>query len=75
MGERFSVIFIDPPYESSFAVTTLEELSDGGLIAADGVVVVQHRTKTVLPERVGALSRFKAKHFGETTLTFFRRVE
>lgn len=74
-GERFSVIFIDPPYESSFAVTTLEDLSDGGLIAAGGVVVIQHRTKTALPERVGALSRFKAKRFGETTLTFFRRVE
>lgn len=74
-GERFSVIFIDPPYESSLALATIENLSDGALVAPGGVVVVQHRTKTVLPERVGALSRFKAKRFGETTLTFFRRVE
>jgi 16S rRNA (guanine(966)-N(2))-methyltransferase RsmD len=74
-GETFSLVFADPPYDSSLALATIEELSAGGLIAEGGVVVVQHRTKTALPERVGALSRFKAKRFGETTLTFFRRVE
>ena len=74
-GEHFSVIFLDPPYETLLAFQTLGELADGALLAPSGAVVVQHRTKSALPERLGALEQWKARRFGETTLTFFRRVE
>ncbi|HLC40497.1 MAG TPA: 16S rRNA (guanine(966)-N(2))-methyltransferase RsmD [Methylomirabilota bacterium] len=74
-GERFSLIFADPPYDTPLATLTLTELSDGALIEPAGVVVVQHRTKTALPELRGNLTLWKARRFGETTLTFLRRVE
>ncbi len=74
-GQRFSIIFLDPPYDLPLAETTLAGPADGRLLADDGVVVVQHRTKRPLPERIGVLFRFKARRFGETTLTFFRSGE
>jgi len=40
---------------------------------AGAVVVVQHGTKTPPPDAPGALALWKARRFGETTLTFFRR--
>jgi len=36
------------------------------------VVVVQHGTKVPPPDVVGILGVWKARKFGETTLTFFR---
>ncbi len=72
---RFQVVFLDPPYARSLAAETLARLADGALLAPGGVVVVQHFTKALLPERVGALAAFRQRRFGETTLTFFRAGE
>lgn len=74
-GERFDLIFLDPPYGSALAGETLKSLADGALLAPDGVVTVQHLTKEPLPERLDALTAWKSRRFGETTLTFFRRGE
>ncbi|MBI4608735.1 MAG: 16S rRNA (guanine(966)-N(2))-methyltransferase RsmD, partial [Candidatus Rokubacteria bacterium] len=71
-GARFAAMFLDPPYRSALAAETLARLADGTLLAPGGVVVVQHLTKAPLPERVGSLTAFKGRRFGETTLTFFR---
>lgn len=74
-GERFRLIFLDPPYGSALAAETLKRLGDGALLEPDGVVIAQHLTKEPLPERFGALVCWKSRRFGETTLTFFRRGE
>ena len=74
-GVRFRAIFLDPPYASSLAADTLAQLGDGALLAPAGVVVAQHLTKASPPPRVGRLAAFRARRFGETTLTFFRTAE
>jgi 16S rRNA (guanine(966)-N(2))-methyltransferase RsmD len=74
-GERFRLIFLDPPYEGPLAARTLDSLGTGALLEPRGLVVVQHLTKVSLPESIGVLRRFKTRRFGETTLTFFRSGE
>ena len=74
-GERFRLIFLDPPYGSALARETLKSLADSALLEPDGLVIAQHLTKEPLPERFGSLVRWKSRRFGETTLTFFRREE
>jgi 16S rRNA (guanine966-N2)-methyltransferase len=71
-GKRFAVVFLDPPYGSPRAVGALEAVAAGDALIAGAVVVVQHGTKTPPPDSLGALTRWKARRFGETTLTFFR---
>lgn len=71
-GERFDIVFLDPPYDTGLAATTLEALGGGGLLLAEGLVVAQHFTKRAPPERLGALQAFRTRRFGETTLTFYR---
>lgn len=75
-GARFEIVFLDPPYETALGPETLAGLGDGRLTAPGAVVVAQHLTKRApalapLP----ALERFRARRFGETTLTFFRAGE
>jgi 16S rRNA (guanine966-N2)-methyltransferase len=71
-GERFDVVFLDPPYEAGLLEAALEALGGGGLVTAEGVVVAQHFTKRAPAAVIGALAAFRTRRFGETTLTFYR---
>jgi 16S rRNA (guanine(966)-N(2))-methyltransferase RsmD len=71
-GERFDVVFLDPPYEAGLVETTLETLGGGGLLLPEALVVAQHFTKRAPAPRIGALGAFRTRRFGETTLTFYR---
>jgi 16S rRNA G966 N2-methylase RsmD len=70
--ERFAVVFLDPPYDSARAAPALEAVAAGPVLLDGAVVVLQHGTKTPPPPSPGALSLWKTRRFGETTLTFFR---
>jgi 16S rRNA (guanine966-N2)-methyltransferase len=71
-GERFDVVFLDPPYDAGLVETTLEALGGGGLLLAEALVIAQHFTKRAPATTIGALAAFRTRRFGETTLTFFR---
>ena len=71
-GERFDLVFLDPPYGAGLAEDTLLRLGAGSLTTLDAIVVAQHFTKHAPPERIGTLAAYRARRFGETTLTFFR---
>ncbi len=70
--ERFDLVFLDPPYGTGLVEKTLARLGEGPLAAPAAIVVAQHFTKQPPPDAVGVLGAFRARRFGETTLTFFR---
>jgi 16S rRNA (guanine(966)-N(2))-methyltransferase RsmD len=69
---RFAAVFVDPPYGSPRLEPALAALGRGELLLPGAVVVVQHGSKAPPAERIGVLSVWKTRKFGETTLTFFR---
>jgi 16S rRNA (guanine966-N2)-methyltransferase len=71
-GERFAVVFLDPPYASARAADVLAAVASGAVLATGAVVALQHSTKLLPPAGPGVLSLWKSRRFGETTLTFFR---
>lgn len=71
-GERFAVVFLDPPYDSPRSAPALEAVAAADILIGGAVVVIQHGTKTPPSESPGALARWKTRRFGESTLTFFR---
>jgi 16S rRNA (guanine966-N2)-methyltransferase len=74
-GDRFDIVFLDPPYESDLVGLTLQRLGTGTVTAPDATVIAQHFTKQAPPEVVGALVQFRTRRFGETTLSFYRHRE
>jgi 16S rRNA (guanine966-N2)-methyltransferase len=72
-GGRFDIVFLDPPYDGDDVATTLDSVGGVDLLADGAVVVAQHLTKRAPPTSIGGLRAFRARRFGETTLTFFRR--
>ncbi len=69
-GRRFAVVFLDPPYDAPRAADALEAVATGAVLLPDGVVVLQHRTKSPPPAASGALTTWKTRRFGDTSLTF-----
>jgi 16S rRNA (guanine966-N2)-methyltransferase len=77
----FDVAVVDPPYEDvGLLEAALEGLGvpgtsgDGGLVAPGGRVVAKRYRRTVLSPTIGLLASDRERRFGETTLTFYRRV-
>jgi len=71
-GERFDLVFLDPPYGAGLVEDTLLRLGVGEVITLDAIVIAQHFTKHAPPDRIGTLAAYRTRRFGETTLTFFR---
>ena len=72
-GARFDLVLLDPPYDEDDLVTTaMERLGDGAVTTPGALVIAQHLTKRPPATEVGALSVYRTRRFGETTLTFFR---
>jgi len=67
----FDVIFADPPYTHNTHAEILEEVQAHGLLAPQGVVVLEHERKVDLPEIQGNLKRYRHALYGGTALSFY----
>lgn len=73
-GRLFNIIFCDPPYRLGLAKKTLQTLSDYDILAPDGFVVIQHEEKEMLPDNLGVFSLIKSSFYGNTALSFYRKI-
>ena len=71
-GQRFDVVYLDPPYASELYEPLLARIGEG-LLRDAGVAVAEHFHKRPLPERIGALVRSRLVRIGDHCLSFYRR--
>jgi 16S rRNA (guanine966-N2)-methyltransferase len=71
---RFSWVFVDPPYASEEVSGVLALLSGGQVLADGAVVIVEHDRRNLPPERVGAIEMVDRRFYGDTGLSFYRRM-
>ncbi|MHB8958597.1 MAG: 16S rRNA (guanine(966)-N(2))-methyltransferase RsmD [Candidatus Limnocylindrales bacterium] len=69
----FDVVLVDPPYADTDALAHALELLDAHL-ADHGVVVAKHFWRDAPPPHAGLLASVRERRFGETALTFYRRL-
>ena len=74
-GEKFTIIFMDPPYYKNMFIDALSSVDENNLLEEDGIIVVEHDTKDSFPENVGRLYKSREKKYGNTTLTFYKMEE
>ena len=73
-AEPFDVIFFDPPYNIEYG-EVLDYLGTNikALLSEDGVVIVEHYKKKVLPEEFGGLEKYRVVKQGDSVLIFYAR--
>ena len=74
-GEKFTIIFMDPPYYENMFIDALKLVDENNLLEEDGIIVVEHDTKDSFPDGVGRLYKSRDKKYGNTTLTFYKMEE
>ena len=71
-GEKFNIVFLDPPYNKDIAKNTLIKLSSCDILTPNAVVIAEIFKKECLPEKIGVLTKIRAYKYGDTLLEFFR---
>lgn len=74
-GKKFDIIFMDPPYSKDLVKPCLEGIHDGNLLEDDGIIIVEHDIKDIIEDKVGNLTKYREKKYGNTMVTFFSKEE
>lgn len=71
----WDIIFYDPPYQENYRPFLFEFASNAdGLLSSDGILIVEHHAKNILPDAVGDfLRRWRILKQGETQLSFYEK--
>lgn len=70
-GEKFDMIFMDPPYCKGFIEPVLLFIVDNNILDADGIVVVEHDSNDKTPESIKTLVKSDERTYGGTTISFY----
>jgi 16S rRNA (guanine966-N2)-methyltransferase len=71
----WNIIFYDPPYQENYRLLLFEVGENASkLLTGEGILVAEHHAKTVLPDAVGAIRRWRILRQGETQLSFYEKA-
>jgi 16S rRNA (guanine966-N2)-methyltransferase len=73
-GERFDLVFLDPPYAGEELERALEAVSGSGVLSAHGRVVAEHSRRHPVPT-VDGLVAVDARRYGDTIITQLEAAE
>ncbi len=66
-GQRFDVVYLDPPYKAPFVADVLNKILEFSLLNDGGVVVYEHATEIPFAY-CGGLSVFDSRKYGSVTI-------
>ncbi len=71
--EGFNIIFADPPYSKTFSLNVLHSVNNGGLLKADGILIIEERHDVELPDKLSHLQCIDQRTYGETRFFLYSR--
>ena len=72
-SEGWDIVFFDPPYMEDYSKVLYLISDETKLLKTDGVLIVEHHAKNILPDAVGELRRWRILKQGETNLSFYEK--
>lgn len=67
----YDVVFADPPYAARAELDVLAGLGQSGLLAQDGVIVLEQASTSESPQRMGNTTLTRRCEYGDTALCFY----
>lgn len=74
-GDRFDVIFLDPPYDRGLMGSSLKLIAEGRLLSPSGIAVGEHSARESIKPRYDWLVEYDQRRYGDTLLSFFKRSQ
>ena len=73
-GQKFDVVFIDPPYESGFYAPAVEIIARYNLLADNGIMVLEMEKSTKFDFDKSKWSIYKEREYGITKILVLQKV-
>lgn len=71
-GEKFDIIYIDPPFTvDEIFIPVMETVGASTLLREDGVVAIRTLDKKEMPDEFGSLIKYREKRYGLSTVHFY----
>ncbi|MCI7018560.1 MAG: 16S rRNA (guanine(966)-N(2))-methyltransferase RsmD [Clostridiales bacterium] len=72
--ERFSIIFLDPPYAETYLENAIKRIAEIDILQTDGIIVAERPVGKELPWEFDGYQRSKDYKYGKTLLTIYRKL-
>ncbi|MEG0073361.1 MAG: 16S rRNA (guanine(966)-N(2))-methyltransferase RsmD [Clostridia bacterium] len=72
-GEKFDIIFLDPPYLTNLGVKSIENISKYDILTDEGIIVFETDIKVEFPKGLENLEVFDEKRYGRVYVSLWRR--
>ncbi|CAN5448733.1 16S rRNA (guanine(966)-N(2))-methyltransferase RsmD [soil metagenome] len=74
VSDAWDIVFFDPPYQTDYSMF-LSEFGENAskLLNENGILIVEHHAKNILPDLIDEIRRWRILKQGETQLSFYER--
>ena len=72
-GEKYDIIFLDPPYDTTLLDKCLEIVQNVDILTDGGIIVCESRREKTLPELKAPLSRVLDRVYGKIKITVYKK--
>ena len=72
-GEKFDIVFLDPPYASGLLQQALTDIAAFDICRAHGIIIAESAVDTVLPEMPAPYALYREYKYGKIKLTVYHR--
>ncbi len=72
-GEKFDIIFLDPPYASGLLEKALFSVTEFDICREHGIIVAESAADTVLPKVSAPYALYREYRYGKIKLTVYHR--
>lgn len=72
-GEKFDLIFLDPPYAEKFLENALEIISEIDILRVGGIIICEKTMEKVLEREVKGLQLHREYRYGKSSLVLYKK--
>lgn len=73
-GEKFDVVFLDPPYAAGLLEPALDKLAQFDILAPHGIIAAEAPAERTLPAMPPPYSLFRTYRYGKIGITVYHRA-
>jgi 16S rRNA (guanine(966)-N(2))-methyltransferase RsmD len=71
LSEQYSLMFADPPYDDEAAINAIERIAESSLLGPKAMLVLEHSSRSIAPERLGNLRLDWNRRYGDTLVSMY----
>lgn len=74
-GEKFDLVFLDPPYGKGYIEKSISKLDELNLLMEEALIISEYDNVDIIPEKIGTLEIYRVQKYGRVRIAFWRREE